>query len=73
MRVVGSAAAQRRRGDATTIEGVAEVVAAPTAADAVASASASSSGLPLVPALIFLFACIAGGVAVALFAPLGNG
>lgn len=72
MRVVGSAAAQRRRGDVTTIEGVAEVVTAPAAADA-ASASASSAGLPLVPALIFLFACIAGGVAVALFAPLGNG
>ena len=72
MRVVGSATARRRRGDATTIEGVAEVVSAPAAADA-ASASASSAGLPLVPALIFLLACIAGGVAVALFTSLGNG
>lgn len=72
MRVVGSGTAQRRRGDVTTIEAVADVVAAPAASDA-ASASASSAGLPLVPALIFLLACIAGGVAVALFAPLGNG
>jgi hypothetical protein len=73
IRVVGGASAQpkqRRRGEAVTIDGVAETVANASAAD---SSAAAPTGLPLVPALLFLLACIGGGIAVALFAPLGNG
>lgn len=72
IRVVGDASAQpkqRRRGEAVTIEGVVEAVANP----ATSGSAAAPTALPLVPALLFLVACIGGGVAVALLTPFGNG
>ncbi|MBO9623758.1 MAG: hypothetical protein J7500_13710 [Sphingomonas sp.] len=65
MRVVKDAAEapKRRRGDRAAAEG-ADAVAN---AAAEAAAEARSSGLPIVPALLFLLACVGGGVAVALF------
>ncbi len=53
-----------------TIDGVAETVANATASN---SSAAAPAGLPLVPALLFLLACIGGGIAVALLTPFGNG
>jgi hypothetical protein len=73
IRVVGDASAQpkqRRRGEVMTIDGVAETVANATASN---SSAAAPAGLPLVPALLFLLACIGGGIAVALLTPFGNG
>ena len=80
MRVVQDPAeVQRRRGDATTIEadpdsfevvggaGIGVAAAAPT--DVVTA----KSGLPLLPAGLFLLACAAGGVLVAVIRPLGLG
>jgi hypothetical protein len=78
MRVVQDPAdVQRRRGDATTIEGSADTVAvaasaAPRAAAATATA-AQDKGLPLLPAGLFLLACAAGGILVAVVRPLGLG
>jgi hypothetical protein len=78
MRVVQDPAdVQRRRGDATTIEGSADTVAvaasaAPRAALATATA-AQDKGLPLLPAGLFLLACAAGGILVAVVRPLGLG
>lgn len=72
MRVVGNAADpdHRRRGDRVTIDGIAETVPGAVASS---SGAARDVRLPLLPALLFLVACIGGGIAVALFAPLGNG
>ena len=74
---------QRRRGDATTIEGSADTVAvtdggrargvAATGSAASAAAAAQDKGLPLLPAGLFLLACAAGGVLVAVVRPLGLG
>jgi hypothetical protein len=80
MRVVQDPAeVQRRRGDATTIEadpdsfevvgGAGIGVAAAAPADVVTA----KSGLPLLPAGLFLLACVAGGVLVAVIRPLGLG
>lgn len=75
MRVVADpAAADRRRGNATTIDGSAETVAAGTAlATAGGAASAAGKGLPLLPVALFLLACAAGGALVAVIRPLGLG
>jgi hypothetical protein len=76
MRVVQDPAdAQRRRGDATTIEGRADTVAVAPAAAAAAAAAAADAGtrLPLLPAGLFLLACAAGGVLIAVIRPLGLG
>jgi hypothetical protein len=84
MRVVQDPAdAQRRRGDATTIEagsGSFEVVggagagaATNAAATAAAANAAAAKGLPLLSAGLFLLACAAGGVLVAVLHPLGLG
>lgn len=70
---------QRRRGDATTIEGSADTVAvtasaAPRAATGTAAATAAGDKrLPLLPAGLFLLACAAGGILVAVVRPLGLG
>lgn len=71
---------QRRRGDATTIEGSADTVAvtasaAPRAATGTAAAAtaAGDKRLPLLPAGLFLLACAAGGILVAVVRPLGLG
>ena len=79
MRVVQDPAEiQRRRGDATTIAdpdsfevvgGAGIGVAAAAAVDVVTA----KSGLPLLPAGLFLLACVAGGVLVAVVRPLGLG
>lgn len=53
----------------TTIEGVAEVLPskpAPVAAPA-------KPGLPMMPAVLFLLACIGGGIAVIVIRPFGLG
>lgn len=78
MRVVqdtaGGAAAGRRRADPTTIDaapGSFEVVGG--AGTAIAAGSAPKAGLPLLPAGLFLLACAAGGVLVAVVRPLGLG
>lgn len=79
MRVVQDPAdVQRRRGDATTIEGSADTVAVATsaashAAAAAAATAAQDKGLPLLPAGLFLLACAAGGILVAVVRPLGLG
>ena len=65
---------QRRRGDATTIEGRADTVAvAANAAPRAAAVAAQEKGLPLLPAGLFLLACAAGGILVAVVRPLGLG
>ena len=78
MRVVQDPAdVQRRRGDATTIEGSADTVAVATSAASHAAAAAATAaqdkGLPLLPAGLFLLACAAGGILVAVVRPLGLG
>ncbi|NIJ20841.1 hypothetical protein FHS95_002533 [Sphingomonas naasensis] len=82
MRVVqdpaGGAAAGRRRADPVTIDADPnsfEVVggAGNAAAAGVAGAAAGKPGLPLLPAGLFLLACAAGGVLVAVVRPLGLG
>jgi hypothetical protein len=78
MRVVQDPAeVQRRRGDAATIEADPDsfevVGGAGAAAGAAADAAAVKSGLPLLPAGLFLLACMAGGVLVAVLRPLGLG
>jgi hypothetical protein len=80
MRVVQDPAdVQRRRGDATTIEagaGSFEVVGGAGDAPMPAAAAgevAAKGGLPLLPAGLFLLACAAGGVLVAVIRPLGLG
>jgi hypothetical protein len=73
MRVVQDPAdVQRRRGDATTIEGRAETVAVASASGG-ATATAPKQGLPLLAAGLFLLSCAAGGVLVAVLRPLGLG
>lgn len=70
---------QRRRGDATTIEGSADTVAVTASAAlraATGTAAATAAGdkrLPLLPAGLFLLACAAGGILVAVVRPLGLG
>ncbi|MCX8476635.1 MAG: hypothetical protein MT490_12625 [Sphingomonas sp.] len=85
MRVVQDPADfQRRRGDATTIEGTANTVAidgsarplagvATAASTSAAAAVVEDKRLPLLPAGLFLLACAAGGVLVAVVRPLGLG
>lgn len=80
MRVVQDPAeVQRRRGDATAIEAVSdsfEVVGGAgigAAAGAAVDVADTKSELPLLPAGLFLLACIAGGVLVAVIRPLGLG
>lgn len=80
MRVVQDPAeVQRRRGDATTIAGPGsfEVVGGAGMGNAAAAAAATGAvpkgGLPLLPAGLFLLACAAGGVLVAVIRPLGLG
>ena len=80
MRVVQDPAeVQRRRGDATTIEADPdsfEVVGGAgigVAASATVDSETAESGLPLLPAGLFLLACAAGGVLVAGIRPLGLG
>lgn len=53
----------------TTIEGTAEVVR-PRAAPAPAPAK---PGLPMMQAILFLLACIGGGIAVVVIRPFGLG
>jgi len=82
MRVVQDpAGVQRRRGDATTIEadpdsfevvGGAGVAASATNA-AIDATVVRKDGLPLLPAGLFLLACLAGGVLVGVVRPLGLG
>jgi hypothetical protein len=74
MRVVSNAAAQqqRRRGDPVTIDGTAETVAG-AAGSANDNAAVAAPGLPILGALLFLVACIGGGVAVAVLRPFGIG
>ena len=79
MRVVQDSAVAgaggRRRADPTTIDADPnsfEVVGGATA-PSVASAASSKPGLPLLPAGLFLLACAAGGVLVAVVRPLGLG
>jgi hypothetical protein len=43
------------------------------AVNAAAAAAAGKAGLPLLPAAMFLLACAAGGVLVAVVRPLGLG
>jgi hypothetical protein len=67
-------AAGRRRADATTIEGKAQTVAVAAGGSAAAGAQgAAGKSLPLLPAGLFLIACAAGGVLVAVVRPLGLG
>ena len=79
MRVVQDpAAVQRRRGDATPIadSDSFEVVGGAgndIAARAAASGATAKNSLPLLPAGLFLLACAAGGVLVAVIRPLGLG
>lgn len=80
MRVVQDPAeVQRRRGDATAIEAdpdsfeVVGGAGAGVAAAAMVDVAATKSGLPLLPAGLFLLACVAGGVLVAVIRPLGLG
>lgn len=62
IRVVQDAAEapKRRRGDQA--QGAGDLAISPAA-----GAAAAQPSLPIVPALLFLLACIGGGVAVALF------
>ncbi len=55
----------------TTIEGTAEVVR-PRPAPA-AAAPAAKPALPMMPAILFLLACIGGGIAVVVIRPFGLG
>lgn len=55
----------------TTIEGTAEVVS-PKPARPAAKAPAKA-GLPMMQAILFLLACIGGGVAVVVIRPFGLG
>lgn len=80
MRVVQDpAAVQRRRGDAAAIEADSdsfEVVGGAgtgVAAAAAVDVATVKGGLPLLPAGLFLLACMAGGVLVAVLRPLGLG
>jgi hypothetical protein len=79
MRVVQDPAeVQRRRGDATPIADPDsfEVVGGAgigVAASATVDSETAESGLPLLPAGLFLLACAAGGVLVAVIRPLGLG
>jgi hypothetical protein len=79
MRVVQDpAATDRRRGNAVTVDAgqdTFEVVGgAGTATGATGTAAdAAKGGLPLLPACLFLLACAAGGVLVAVVRPLGLG
>lgn len=78
MRVVQDPAeTQRRRGDVPTIadpDSFEVVGGAGTGIAAVATGGATAkSGLPLLPAGLFLLACAAGGVLVAVIRPLGLG
>jgi hypothetical protein len=80
MRVVQDPAeVQRRRGDAATIEAdpdsfeVVGGAGAAAGAGITADVAAVKSGLPLLPAGLFLLACMAGGVLVAVLRPLGLG
>lgn len=54
----------------TTIEGTAEVVRPRLAPAAAAPAKA---GLPMMQAILFLLACIGGGIAVVVIRPFGLG
>ena len=84
MRVVQDpAGVQRRRGDATTIEadpdsfevvgGAGIGVAASAVNAAIDTGAVRKDGLPLLPAGLFLLACLAGGVLVGVIRPLGLG
>ena len=79
MRVVKDPSeSDRRRGNAVTVEADAnsfEVVggAGNGAAAGGAAAVADKGSLPLLPAALFLLACAAGGVLVAVVRPLGLG
>lgn len=73
LRVVSDSAGQQRRtGDPVTIDGKA-VKVAPQTAGALANSAGGKKGLPLLSAALFLLACAAGGVAVALVRPFGLG
>jgi len=76
MRVVQDAsAANRRRGDVAAAPGAAARAGTGTANGLTASnaaarnAAAAKKGLPMLQAGLFLFACIVGGVAVAMLRP----
>ncbi len=77
LRVVQDAApvAGRRRDDPKAVHGKpgSADTAAAVPANASAKTGAEASGLALVPAMLFLIACIAGGVAFALVRPFGLG
>jgi len=76
MRVVKHAPAQtpqRRRGDRVTIDGAAETVRNARQVPGDAAAQARVAGLPLLPIFLFLFACMGGGILVALLRPFGIG
>ncbi|MDT8758502.1 hypothetical protein MZO42_07315 [Sphingomonas psychrotolerans] len=78
MRVVQDpGSSDRRRGNAVTVEADSnsfEVVGgAGNGAAAAAGAATEKAGLPLLPAALFLLACAAGGVLVAVVRPLGLG
>jgi hypothetical protein len=75
MRVVKDPSATDRRGNATAVEDDAnsfEVSGGAGAATAT-DAGAGTGSLPLLPAGLFLLACTAGGVLVAVLRPLGHG
>lgn len=72
---VAGAGGGRRRADPATIDADPnsfEVVGG-SAAPAAAGAASGKPGLPLLPAGLFLLACAAGGVLVAVVRPLGLG
>ncbi len=86
IRVVGDGPAgdaTRRTGDAVTIDGKAETLKVAQAGGAAALAGADAGGgeaaiakgggVALVPAMLFLLACIAGGAIVGILRPFGLG
>lgn len=79
MRVVKDpSGSDRRRGNAVTADGDAgsfEVVggAGRLDGDASGAEAADTASLPLLPAALFLLACVAGGVLVAAVRPMGLG
>ncbi|TGX54406.1 hypothetical protein E5A73_08690 [Sphingomonas gei] len=78
MRVVKDpSGSDRRRGNAVTADEAAnsfEVVGGAGTVGAAPTAAATDQGsLPLLPAALFLLACVAGGVLVAVMRPMGLG
>lgn len=74
MRVVKDPSASDRRGKATSADDDANSFeVSGDAVTAVAPDDAVKIGLPLLPAGLFLLACTAGGVLVAVLRPLGHG